>query len=1046
MRSRASGGSCGDSVAATSALTMSSLRRRAIWMQRARSAARSSTGGRASARTTAPASPGSTSSRSHASTSRTSARWKNAAAPTSRNGTARSSSATATAWPSLRTERTSTPTRSGATPSRDQPLDVGGDALRLRALVRAAPERDRAGPGPPRPRAGCRAGRRSARRPRAPRPARARRAERALERARPSPRAGRPEVAQVLRRRAAEADDRLVVVGRRGHGRGRRPAARTSRPGRGRVLELVDEHVAEALGAARADLRAVAQDPAGLSDEVADVERALLGEQPVVVRIERGELALARARGRRRLRVEAVGPRRVVGGGDQLGLQRSMRSTTAPSSAPGCRGSRAAQRQLVDALEQQREPVGGRHRHEERVEPASSASSAAAGRRSPRRRDRELLERRPARGPRPRRAARRPPRRAGEQQDVLRRAALLDEPREALDQHARLAGARAAEDEQRAAGVGHGAPLGGGQGCGGHLRRIWPDARRPRRRQRVDGLARRLAPRRRGPARGPRRAPDERRARGGDRQARRGRRPHARHRPGGRGRPSSPSSTACTPRAHASARSPRSAASSTSVDAGAVLVVIDPIDGSMNAKRGLPHHALSIAVAEGTTMADVVFGYVLDLGPGRGVGRPPRRGRLLNGERLASRRPSAAPRRASSSSWRSSPPTRAGSADAADALARAVHRLRAIGSIAISLCQVAARARRRDGHAVATRARSTPPPRSSSCARAAATSPSRLRRSARRAARPRAALAGRRGPHRARARRARRDPGRPACHHGAMIDWRLAAQVARCVAGAQPAPDGAAFARGRGPHRRRASGACSPTPACSAPRAIPGARGGRPPGVARRQPHLACATCSTRSPASWATASACCAAALTAAAGLVVAAEVGGGLGLPRPARARPVRAPAARPAGARAAAASWRRTWPAAGERSRSTPRTSCAGSPSTRSPTRCSSRRCRGCATTSRGWSASCSARSRSTPGVCALPQGDRPALAGRPRPRGRARDARRRARAAGDHRPAAGDHGRRRGPRRARHGRRRRRAAARPAAPARRARAAAAAIAPG
>ena len=46
-----------------------------------------------------------------------------------------------------------------------------------------------------------------------------------------------------------------------------------------------------------------------------------------------------------------------------------------------------------------------------------------------------------------------------------------------------------------------------------------------------------------------------------------------------------------------------------------VRVVIDPIDGSMNAKRGLTHHALSIAVADGPTMGDVAFGYVLDLGP-----------------------------------------------------------------------------------------------------------------------------------------------------------------------------------------------------------------------------------------------------------------------------------------------------------------------------------------------------------------------------------------------------------------------------------------------
>ena len=47
-----------------------------------------------------------------------------------------------------------------------------------------------------------------------------------------------------------------------------------------------------------------------------------------------------------------------------------------------------------------------------------------------------------------------------------------------------------------------------------------------------------------------------------------------------------------------------------------VLVVVDPLDGSRNAKRGLSHHALSIAVAEGRTMGDVVFGYVFDFGPG----------------------------------------------------------------------------------------------------------------------------------------------------------------------------------------------------------------------------------------------------------------------------------------------------------------------------------------------------------------------------------------------------------------------------------------------
>jgi myo-inositol-1(or 4)-monophosphatase len=121
-----------------------------------------------------------------------------------------------------------------------------------------------------------------------------------------------------------------------------------------------------------------------------------------------------------------------------------------------------------------------------------------------------------------------------------------------------------------------------------------------------------------------------------------------------------------------------------------VLVVIDPIDGSMNAKRGLTHHALSIAVAVGPTMADVEFGYVYDLGPGeewratRGLGafvndqplstpQPERRRRDGKLELVAIE--SADPRWLAASS---------------DALVRVTGRVRAIGSIAVSLCQVAA--------------------------------------------------------------------------------------------------------------------------------------------------------------------------------------------------------------------------------------------------------------------------------------------------------------------------------------------------------------------
>ena len=96
---------------------MSSLRLRASWVSRAMSTERSSIGGRVRARTTAPESEGSASSLSQASRSRTSVRWKYAAAPIRRNGTARSSSAAPIVAPSFFTERTSTQISSGGTAS-----------------------------------------------------------------------------------------------------------------------------------------------------------------------------------------------------------------------------------------------------------------------------------------------------------------------------------------------------------------------------------------------------------------------------------------------------------------------------------------------------------------------------------------------------------------------------------------------------------------------------------------------------------------------------------------------------------------------------------------------------------------------------------------------------------------------------------------------------------------------------------------------------------------------------------------------------------------
>ena len=120
-----------------------------------------------------------------------------------------------------------------------------------------------------------------------------------------------------------------------------------------------------------------------------------------------------------------------------------------------------------------------------------------------------------------------------------------------------------------------------------------------------------------------------------------------------------------------------------------VLVVIDPLDGSRNAKRGLTHHALSLAVAHGATMADVEFGFVHDFGPGEEWVARRGQGAECNGEPLD---PGMPERRVGARlellGIESGDP--AWVREAGDALATTAHRLRAVGAIAVSLCQVAA--------------------------------------------------------------------------------------------------------------------------------------------------------------------------------------------------------------------------------------------------------------------------------------------------------------------------------------------------------------------
>jgi myo-inositol-1(or 4)-monophosphatase len=119
-----------------------------------------------------------------------------------------------------------------------------------------------------------------------------------------------------------------------------------------------------------------------------------------------------------------------------------------------------------------------------------------------------------------------------------------------------------------------------------------------------------------------------------------------------------------------------------------VRVVIDPIDGSLNAKRGLPHHALSIAVADGPTMADVVFGYVFDFGPAEEWTARRGEGVMLDGQPLRERpaeRRSADGRLEVVAIESADPRYLSLSGD----LGEVARRLRAVGAIAVSLCQLA---------------------------------------------------------------------------------------------------------------------------------------------------------------------------------------------------------------------------------------------------------------------------------------------------------------------------------------------------------------------
>jgi myo-inositol-1(or 4)-monophosphatase len=122
-------------------------------------------------------------------------------------------------------------------------------------------------------------------------------------------------------------------------------------------------------------------------------------------------------------------------------------------------------------------------------------------------------------------------------------------------------------------------------------------------------------------------------------------------------------------------------------DDPATYVVIDPIDGSLNVRRTLPSHSLSVAVASGASMSDVDFAYVYDFGAGEEFVARRGEGSTVNADLLTGP-PPPSDRPLEVVGLEAAKPALMSGLMAA--LADHVYRLRVVGSLAITLCYVAA--------------------------------------------------------------------------------------------------------------------------------------------------------------------------------------------------------------------------------------------------------------------------------------------------------------------------------------------------------------------
>ena len=118
---------------------------------------------------------------------------------------------------------------------------------------------------------------------------------------------------------------------------------------------------------------------------------------------------------------------------------------------------------------------------------------------------------------------------------------------------------------------------------------------------------------------------------------------------------------------------------------GGTFVVVDPIDGSLNAKRGIGFFSLSIAVADGATMDDVHFGFVHDFGTQEEWTAVRGEGAFLDGRLVGGELPKERIEILAFEATRTS-----SVAEKAAAVVDLAYRLRIMGSLALSLCHLAA--------------------------------------------------------------------------------------------------------------------------------------------------------------------------------------------------------------------------------------------------------------------------------------------------------------------------------------------------------------------